>query len=499
VPLAALCFVLVPRLPGALWAMPGNGRAETGLSDEMSPGSISDLSLSEEIAFRVRFEGAPPPAAQRYWRGPVLHEFDGYTWRRRANQLARTQEEEMLSPPLRYRVMLEPHGRNYLFALDTLQNIEGIRYQRTFDGETLAWRTIGTAVAYDAVSHLRSRTIGELSVLARRLDTRLPQGRNPRSVALAHELRAGVASDAEFAQRVLEYLRTGGFEYSLTPPLLDFDSIDDLLFRTRLGYCGHFASAYVMMMRAANIPARVVSGYQGGSWNAMGGYYTVRQSDAHSWAEVWLDNQGWTRIDPTGVVAPERLQRGAIDAADASRANADTLFGDISWLRSLRDGWEAAGGWWQEQVVNFNRAKQMDLLARLGLDQLDYGGLALLLLAGGGIWTLLLLLLLARREPAPHRDRLARLWETFAALLRRRDVAVAAHDGPDAIRRRAQQQLPEAAGEIGAFTAEYTRLRYGGGNAEDARALQALKARLSAIARATAAHRRPRTAAATRG
>ncbi len=320
VPLAALCFVLVPRLPGALWTMPGGGRAETGLSDEMSPGSISDLSISEEIAFRVRFDGPPPPVTQRYWRGPVLHDFDGYTWRRRQGQFARSQGEEMLSPPLRYRVMLEPHGRNYLFALDTLESIEGIGYQRSYDGETLAWRPISAPVAYDAVSHLQWRSSGELSALGRRLDTRLPAGRNPRSVALAQQLRAASGSDADYAGRVTEYFRTGGFEYSLTPPLLDLDSIDDLLFRTRLGYCGHFASAYVMLMRAAGVPARVVTGYMGGSWNSVGGYYTVRQSDAHAWAEVWLDGNGWTRFDPTGVVAPDRLQRGGLDAPDTSRA-----------------------------------------------------------------------------------------------------------------------------------------------------------------------------------
>jgi hypothetical protein len=171
----------------------------------------------------------------------------------------------------------------------------------------------------------------------------------------------------------------------------------------------------------------------------------------------------------------------------------------VSWLRSLRDGWEAAGGWWQEQVVNFNRAKQVDLLARLGLDGLDYGGLALLLLAGGGAWTLLLALLLSRRDPGPRRDRLSRLWEKFLVLLRRRDIAVADHDGPEAIRRRAQQRLPEAAGDIGAFTAEYARLRYGGGNPAEPRALRAMQVKLSAIARATAARRRPRTAAAARG
>jgi len=498
VPFAALCFVLMPRLPGALWAMPGGAGATTGLSDEMSPGNISELSISEEIAFRVRFDGPPPPPQQRYWRGPVLHDFDGYTWRRGIDQPMRTRRDEMLSPPLRYHVMLEPHGRNYLFPLDMPASIDGVGMRFLADGQALAWRQITAPLAYDAVSHLQWRSSGELTGYIRGLDTRLPPGRNARSVALARELRGTVDTDAQFAARVLEYFGAGGFEYSLTPPLLDYDSIDDLLFRTKLGFCGHFASAYVTLMRAAGVPARVVTGYQGGAWNALGGYYTVRQSDAHAWAEVWLEGSGWTRFDPTGVVAPQRLQRGATDAPEASRGNAAALFGEARWLRGLRDAWEAAGGWWQEQVVGFNRAKQRDLLEKLGLGRLDYGALALLLTAGGALWALLLLALLARRTAPPRRDPLARLWDGFLALLGRHGIAVADHDGPDAIRRRAQRELPQAAGDIDVFAAEYARLRYGGGEA-DAPAIAAMKGRLSAIARATTAARRRRTAPAAPG
>ncbi len=497
VPLAALCFVLVPRLPNALWSMPGAGGAQTGLSDEMSPGSISELSISEDIAFRVRFDGPPPLPAQRYWRGPVLHEFDGYTWRR-TREFPPRQETELLSPPLRYNVMLEPHGNRYLFVLDTFAGIEGIdpgSYSELFDGQVRSLRPITGPTSYTAVSHLQTRGTGELSAKGRGIDTRLPPGRNPRSLALAQELRAGVASDADYAQRLMEYFRDGGFEYTLTPPLLDLDSIDDLLFNTRLGFCGHFASAFATLMRAAKVPARVVTGYQGGIWNPVGAYYTVRQSDAHAWVEIWLDGQGWTRFDPTAVVAPERLQRGAADASTAGLANDGTLLGEVSWLRGLRDAWEAAGGWWQEQIVNFNRAKQLDLLKLLGLDRIDYGGMALLLLAGGVLWALLLMALLGQRAPRTQHDALERLWLRFATVLDRRGVPIASHDGPEAVRRRAQQLLPEAAEDIGRFAADYERLRFGGDNPVDARALAALKARLGSISRATASRRRSRTAA----
>ncbi len=438
-PLAALCFVLVPRLPGALWAVPGGSAARTGLSDEMSPGGISDLAISEDIAFRVRFHGPPPPPDQRYWRGPVLHDFDGYTWRRRRGQYALPQREQMLSPPLSYHVMLEPQGHNYLFGLDTLERIDGIRYRRSFDGEVRALRPLGVPTDYDAVSHLQARGDGQLSAYGRRIDTALPPQRNPRSQALAHKLRAQSSSDADFAARVLAYFRGGGFEYSLTPPLLNYDSVDDLLFNTRQGFCGHFASAFAMLMRAGGVPARVVTGYLGGTWNSIGHYYTVRQSDAHAWVEAWLPDRGWTRFDPTGVVAPERLQRGAGEETDSALAEGNALLGQANWLRGLRDAWDAAGNWWQEQIVNFNRAKQRNLLAALGLEHVDYGGMVLLLTAGGALWALLLLALLTRRVRPVRRDALARLWERFITLLRRQGISVAAHDGPEAIRIRAQQ------------------------------------------------------------
>jgi transglutaminase-like putative cysteine protease len=501
VPLAVLCFVFVPRLPGALWSMPPSEETQTGLGDEMTPGSITELAVSDAIAFRVRFEGPPPPPGERYWRGPVLHQFDGATWRRAGGFAAAVrQQTEFLSPPLRYQVMLEPHGRQYLLALDTVEAIRGPRHLQTFDGQLLAFRPVTAPAVYQATSHLRIRQPGELSHNGRRLDLQLPAGRNPRSSALARQLRAQVDSDAAYTRRVLDYLRSGGFRYTLTPQELGQDSVDDLLFGTRLGFCGHYASAYVTLMRAAGVPARVVTGYLGGTWNAIGGYYALRQADAHAWAEVWLDGSGWTRIDPTAVVAPLRLRQTLSELLPEERTAARALFGSAEWLRNLRDGWDAADNWWQERVVKYDRAAQQGLLARLGLDRIDYGGLALLLAAGAALWGLLLFALLARRGPRAQRDALARTWERYARLLGRHGVPVAAHDGPEAIRLRARAALPEAAEAIDGFTAGYTRLRYGrGASPRQDVALRALGLRLRSIATATAARRRRRTAAAAPG
>jgi transglutaminase-like putative cysteine protease len=486
-PLAVLCFVLVPRMQGALWAMPSGEQAQTGLADEMSPGSISELALSEDIAFRVRFEGPAPPMAQRYWRGPVLHDFDGYTWRRVPGQIAVTQEATPVSGPVRYRVMLEPTGRSHLFGLDSIASINGRRNFRSFDGQVLAARPVTAAIAYDGVSHVQTRYSKALSINGRKLDTRLPQGRNLRSIALAQELRSRADSDQHYTQLVLDYFRDKGFEYTLTPPLLDLDSVDDLIFNTRLGFCGHFASAYVTLMRAAGVPARVVTGYLGGSWNPMGGYYAVRQSQAHAWAEVWIDGEGWVRIDPTAVVAPERLQDSAGLTGGGSAAM-NSLFGDAAWLRDLRDSWDAASNWWQERIVNFNRGAQLDLLRRLGLGNINYIGMALLLGLGATLWGLLLWAVNARRSRALRPDPVGRIWNGFIALLGARGLNIAAHEGPRAVAMRAGQHLPAAAAEIGRFATEYERLRFGSHAPTDA-AISSLREQLRRIARATAGSR----------
>ncbi len=488
-PLAALCFVLVPRMQGALWSMPASERGQTGLADEMSPGSISELSVSEDIAFRARFEGAAPPVAQRYWRGPVLHDFDGYTWRRQAGTGATQQQPVPTSAPLRYHVLLEPTGRVYLFGIDSIASIQGRRNFRTFDGQILAALPVTETLAYDGVSYLQTRFDGALSTTGRRLDTQLPSGRNLRSIALARELRARATSDRQYSMMVLDYFRAAGFEYTLTPPLLDQDSVDDLIFNTRRGFCGHFASAYATLMRAAGVPARVVTGYLGGAWNPIGGYYAVRQSQAHAWTEIWIDGEGWVRVDPTAVVAPERVQQGGSELLARSGSALNSLFGDAGWLRDLRDSWDAANNWWQERIVKFNRSAQLDLLRRLGLEHIDYLGMALLLAGGAVLWGLMLWAVSMRGPRGTTPDALGRTWNRFLALLASRGIGIAAHEGPRAIAARAVARLPAAAADIGSFASRYEQLRFGTAEQSES-AIRAMRAQLRRIARATTANRR---------
>ena len=490
VPLAALCFVLVPRLPGALWGLPPSGEATTGLGDEMSPGSISELSVSEDVAFRVRFVGPAPPPSQRYWRGPVLHDFDGYTWRRRQGPGAVRQPTQPVSPELRYQVMLEPTGRSYLFGVDTVSQISGRRNFQTFDGQSIASREVTSPIVYEGVSHLQVSYTTPLSVTGRKLDTQPLGDRNPRTQALARQLRAASTDNRDYTQRALRYFHDGGFEYTLTPPRLERDSIDDLLFNTRLGFCGHFASAYVTLMRAAGIPSRVVTGYLGGAWNPVGGYYVVRQSDAHAWAEVWLDDAGWTRVDPTAVVAPERLRRGVNEMLDSGTSLSGRLFMQAEWLRRMRDTWDATANFWQERIVNYNLGSQLALLEKLGLGGLDYRGLALLLVGAAVLWGLWVMrgVKLAPRDRTP--DALEKLWRQFARLLAARGVVVADHDGPRAVALRAMHELPDLSGQIREFSDAYLSLRFGAAaRIPTSATLRGLRHQLHALLRASRAAR----------
>jgi transglutaminase-like putative cysteine protease len=486
-PFALLCFLFVPRLPGALWSLPSNPNAQTGLGDEMTPGGISELTTSEEVAFRVRFDGAAPAPAQRYWRGPVLHEFDGYTWRRGRTAVA--QPAEPVSEPLRYRVLLEPTGHNYLFGLDTIGTINGPRNILRFDGQSIAARTITSAISYEGVSYLQVRPLKPMSHTGRRLDTQLVEQRNPRARALAQQLRAQSASEREYVQRVLRYFHDAGFRYSHTPPLLDQDSVDDLIFRTRLGFCGHFASAYANLMRAVGIPARVVTGYLGGTWNPVGGYYVIRQSDAHAWTEVWLEDEGWVRVDPTAVVEPERLER-SVNELLGDGALAGRLFVRSPWLRGLRNTWDATAAWWQERVVDYNMAAQLGLMDRLGLGRVDYARLALILLAGALLWGVWVYTR-TPRAATPRTDALGGLWLAFIALLRRRGLTVSQHEGPQAIARRAATHLPALSQPIRSFADNYMRWRFSAAaGVPPANVLRSMRRELRQMARASRAARR---------
>lgn len=459
-PLAVACFLFFPRFGGQFWALPGGGGATTGLSDEMSPGAIDKLVSNYEPAFRVRFEDAVPPPEMRYWRGPVLNTFDGFTWRRQRPGYVDTPRE-MRGQPLRYRVTLEPTQRNWLFALDTVERSPRHDIFMTHDRQLYRSEPVTDVLSYDATSYLETVARGPLSILGRRLETKLPPDRNPRALQLAAQLRRDAPDDAAYASTVLDWFRDNGLEYTFEPDPTGLESVDSVLFDTKRGFCGHFASAYATMMRAVGVPARVVTGYLGGEWNPVGGYLIVRQSDAHAWTEIWLEGRGWVRVDPTAVVEPERLTRGVYDVIGDAGTPVSISLRQSSWLSRIAQYWDGANTWWRERVVTFNLRSQIQLLEKLGIDSPNWRHLGWAFAAGLLVWMAWVASTLRRSVAREKPDRIARAWLAATRKLEKVAAPRAPDEGALSYARRIAVSNPDLAERVTAVAEHYTRLRFG--------------------------------------
>jgi len=472
-PLALVFFLFFPRLPGGFWALPASDDAVTGLGESMSPGSISQLTTSYEPVFRVRFAGAIPAPQERYWRGPVLHDFDGYTWRHGPGGAYRQGPLRYLGEPFRYSVTLVPDANRWWFALDTVVGSPDKHVLFTYDYALIARDPVTQPTTYAAVSYTHTESSEALSNIARKMESALPPNRNPRTRELAARLRAGAPADADFVRAVIDYFRSGGFQYSLTPPMLDFNSVDDFLFHTREGFCGHYASAFVALMRAGGVPARVVTGYQGGEWNPIGGYFLVRQSDAHAWAEVWIDGRGWRRVDPTAIVAPERLSRGILDILPNAVSGSTRLLYSTPLLAHLLQGWDALNTAWNEHVVKFDVNTQLGILERLGVRSADWTALVAALGSGLVGWLAWIAWHIGRSAGPRPADRLARAYARLCKKLARAGIARDASEGALAYGARILSSRPDLAPRAQPLLRRYANLRYAPMSAEAATAATA--------------------------
>jgi transglutaminase-like putative cysteine protease len=477
-PIALVLFLFFPRIAGSFWGAQSAERALSGLTEEMSPGDISDLTLNDVVAFRVRFDGEPPPRPLRYWRGPVLSEFDGYTWSRSESQAYYRPPVSYAGSPVDYTVTLEPTGQAMIFALDMVVNWTPGIARQSWDFGLRTRQPVNAVLRYDARSYPNYRAGSGLAAALQNLSLQLPRGRNPRTVELAQRLRASAGSDAAYVQAVLNLFRKQDFYYTLTPPGLARDSVDDFLFNTRQGFCGHYASAFTMLMRAAGIPARVVAGYQGGDWNPIGGYLIVRQSHAHAWSEVWLPDSGWKRVDPTAAIAPERIERG-IEAALQ-----DTALLPGGLMRDSRFWWQAGMIWdnvnarWNDWIVEFDRATQEKLLVDLGFNDPDWRDFGLVLGVGLALGIALLFAWLAWEFRPRRGDPAVRSYRRFRVRLERRGIECAVGEAPRNFAMRIRRLRPDLGVTAQAITEAYLRLRYLPLPAEsDLRLLQGLVAR----------------------
>ncbi len=487
VPIAALLFVLFPRLAGPLWGSPLESGARTGLSESMSPGSISDLSLSDEVAFRVEFSSAPPPPSQRYWRGPVFARFDGATWR----PLYKLRSGQFVPPSGRaadYTVTMEPHGKLWLFALEHptgpphAPNPDApagpateVLATVTYDQQLLARAPVTQAVRYT----LRSAMIGTFAAVGNDAsdNLQLPHG-NPRTIEFARDLRARTASDRAYVAAVLDWFRTESFVYTLSPDLLHRDPVDGFLFDTHRGFCEHFAGAFALLLRAAGIPSRVVTGYQGGEMNPTGEYMIVRQSDAHAWTEALLDGK-WQRIDPTAAVAPSRIERGIGAALPAGERIPYLARIEMTWLKSLQLRWDSVNYHWQRGFVGFNLERQRDFLRDLGLKGAPPWRIVALLAAAAFVWGIAVLGLSRLRRSRVDAE--VALWRRACRKLARAGLERRPDEGPLAYADRAAVRWPAVATQIKGIAECYALLRYGPAAARTEKSVAELRASVSSL------------------
>ncbi len=472
-PMMLVLFLLFPRVNGPLWGLPADSTASTsGLSESMSPGQITSLSLSDGVAFRVKFNSPTPKESSMYWRGPVLSAFDGRNWRMQAGNPLRPSRFEEAGAAVDYTVTLEPLSKPWLFALEMPTKLP--EYARlTPDLQPINTKPTQSRLRYDARSYPSYRPVAfeEHTDLAPYLV--LP----PRSNARTREMIAtwvfeGTRGEAMVA-RALRYFRTEEFFYTFEPPLLDNNPVDEFLFITKRGFCEHYASAFTVMMRMAGIPARVVTGYQGGEINPVDGFFTVRQADAHAWSEVWIAGRGWMRVDPTAAVSPARIERGLGGALPQRFAQPLITRYAPGWstdaLQKFKFNWEAVTNTWNQWVLNYSPDRQKETLERLGMKTPSWQDMVIAMTIGMGLVSLVVTgwLLKARREHDP----VQRAWERFCKRLARAGVVRAPAEGPLDFARRAAtelraRQLPEAAfgallSGVQAIAVTYAALRYG--------------------------------------
>ena len=384
-PLLVVLFLFFPRLP-PLWSVQlSSSQATTGVSDSMSPGDIASLSQSTELAFRVEFTQARPAQSELYWRGLVFSDFDGVTWRpnRRVQQqwqpgrqppnwLARSfATANNKTEPKSYEITLEPTQQQWLFGLDyPLPQNKDTRL--TSDFTLIKEEPVSEQLRYEVLRYAPMQIDPILDEVSRAANLTLPSAGNLQTQNLAKQLFAQSGSDPErYIQAIQRWINQTEFRYTLSPPPLDEDRIDSFLFETKAGFCEHYSSSFTFMMRAVGIPARVVAGYQGGEMSRGGNVWEVRQMDAHAWSEVWLEGQGWVRVDPTAFVAPERVEQG-MDALTQSRgaslfgegAAAQVSYQQYQMLQALRRLSDQASYYWQKDVVGYDQDKQAGSLLK---------------------------------------------------------------------------------------------------------------------------------------
>lgn len=462
-PLMILLFLLFPRLNGPLWKMAEDSNTGvSGLSDTMTPGSISQLIHSKRIAFRVSFDDPLPPMSQRYWRGPVLWNFDGKTWRPLARFQSKRGKYSVTGKPIHYRVALEPHQKRWVYALEMPAGQLSAN-QLTPDYQLIAASPIRNRLDYRLTSYLNYTLDPELSIAMRDHALQLPaNGAGIKARRLAAGWRKAGLQGKAVIKKALAWFAALPFSYTLTPPLLNADPVDQFLFDTRQGFCEHYASSFVFLMRAAGLPARIVTGYLGGEWNPIGHYMLVRQADAHAWAEVWLKGRGWVRVDPTAVVSPDRVETGisSVIGSDTSVPLFVRASYGRSWFNRLNFVMDNINYQWNRWVVAFGPEQQRALLRKLGIRQPGWGNLVTLMMLGCTALVSVYALFFIYKNRSTDNDPLVALYRRFCEKMATVNLHRLAHEGPMDYAHRISRARPDLAEQVMQISKLYCHLRY---------------------------------------
>jgi transglutaminase-like putative cysteine protease len=388
----------------------------------------------------------------------VFWHFDGRTWRAGDVRMSEFAQFEPRGQPIFYAVTIEPHERNWLFALDIPAKVPP-GAGATGDFQLLARLPVRTRTRYETSSFLDYRATGGATSHELEAARQVPPDFNPRAVALAQSWRREAGSDERVLARAIDYFRHANLQYTLAPPPLGRDSVDEFLFETKSGFCEHFSSAFAFTLRAAGVPARIVTGYQGGETNPVDGYLVVRQSDAHAWVEVWTATAGWLRVDPTAVAVPVRVESGLAAAVPATDPLPLLGRASLSWLRAVRFNWEALANYWNQWVVGYNTERQRDLLARLGMPSPSWEKMAMALFWLVGLVVAVFSLWLLRRSHGE--DPVTVAWRRFGRKLARRGTERRPSEGPRAFAARAAAEQPHVAANVAEIGDLYVNVRYG--------------------------------------
>jgi transglutaminase-like putative cysteine protease len=469
-PIAVALFILFPRIEAPRWMLFNEQhQARTGLSDSMEPGSISDLSESEELVFRVKFTGAIPPPQQRYWRGPVLSYTDGKRWTLAAVQKPLSRLV-VTGTPYQYTILMEPQNKNWVFALDMPREFASPLTLTTDYRLTTSDRPDKRA-EYKVTSYTNYKT-GAINPSEYKAATQLPGEPPDKIKQLVSRLHGFDSPPDNFINQLLNHFRVEDFHYTLTPPLMEENPIESFLFKTRYGFCSHYASAFVYLMRSAHIPARVVTGYQGGEMNKVGDFLEVRQADAHAWAEVWLENKGWVRFDPTAAIAPERIEQEISTTRQTAYGISTANIPAYNWLRKTRQLWSSVDYNWQRWVINYDNKSQASFLPSFGINDIKsmiYGMIAFIApITAALCWFMFY-------QKPKSADKVLLIYKRFCKKLAKHGLLRGAGEGVKDFGERVKIKLPGQTADIDRITTLFIKLRYGrAATEEDFRRLKTL-------------------------